>query len=201
VTVFERKKNFIHNRFTFALFLLKFRQYNENHLQNIVADFGVLVVPQGQMLDYLRAAFPKVKVKFQEADGIEFGNVEVILFPFHRKTAYNHTKVKESPLYEMFLPFNLDFHHKPCAFGIPAMNIKNGISIEPRFSKQFVVNVDYLFDRAFQLLGEECIEKEQKEFRALLVGKCFFESRIQSERSKPRQFLGIIILVEKIYVI
>ena len=180
VSVFKRKNNLIHNRFTFALFLLKSRQNDIDHLQNIVADFRVLIVPQGQILNHLRAAIPKIKLRLQETDRIELGNIEIILFPFHRKTAYNYAKIKESPL----------FHNKPCACGIPAINIKHGIPIEPRFPKQFVVNIYYLFDRTFQLLGKKSIEQEQKQFRASLVSKCFFESGIQSERSKPRQFFG-----------
>jgi hypothetical protein len=190
MTVFERKNNLIHNSFALALFFLEPRQDYIYHLQNIITDFRVLVVSQGQILDYFRTALPKIKLKLQEANGIELGNIEIIVFPFHRKTAHNHTKVKESPFYKMLLPFNLNFHREPCTCGIFAINIKYGISIEPRFSKQFVVNVNNLFDRAFQLFGKKSIEKEQKEFRALLVSKCFLERRIQSKRSKLRQFFG-----------
>jgi hypothetical protein len=47
VTIFERKKNFIHNCLALPFGFLEPRQNYENHLQNIVADFRVLVVPHG----------------------------------------------------------------------------------------------------------------------------------------------------------
>jgi hypothetical protein len=41
---------------------------------------------------------------------------------------------------------------------------------------------------AFQLLSEKSVEKEQKQFRALLVSKGFFESGIQRNARKIHFF-------------
>jgi hypothetical protein len=46
----------------------------------------------------------------------------------------------------------------------------------------------HVYDSFFENSFKEGIEKEQKEFRALLVSKGFFESEVQSERSKLRVF-------------
>jgi hypothetical protein len=42
----------------------------------------------------------------------------------------------------------------------------------------------HIYDRLFENSIEKSIEKEQKEFRALLISKGFFESEIQSKRGK-----------------
>jgi hypothetical protein len=159
-------------------------------LQHIVTDFGVQVVPNGQMLDYFRAGRSKVKVKIQKADGVEFGNVEVVLLSLLRKVSYCHAKVVECSAYEMFLLINLDFHNEPCACGIFAIDIKHRFAVELSFTELLSAQYAHLFNWAFKPVGEECVQKEQKEFRASLIGECFLESEIQSERGELRKFFN-----------
>jgi hypothetical protein len=168
-------------------FLFKSGKNNKSHLQRIVADFGVKVVPNRQMLNYFRAGLPKVKVKIKKADGVELGNVEVVFLPLFRKVGYGHAKVVECSAYEMLLLVNLNFHNEPCTGGILAIDIKHRFTVELSFAKLLSAQYAHLFNGAFEPVGEECIEEEQKEFRASLVGESFFESEIQSERRKPRK--------------
>jgi hypothetical protein len=90
----------------------------------------------------------------------------------------------------MLLLVNLNFYNEPGTCGILAINIEYGFSVEPCFSKQFVTDNAHILNRTSQLLGEKRIEQEQKPFRALLFGKGFFESEVQSKRSKLRVFNG-----------
>jgi hypothetical protein len=190
VPVLESEKQLVHNSFAFALFLFESGKNDKSHLEYIVRDFWVKVVPHGNMLDYFRTAFPKVKFKIHEAKGIKLGNVEIKVFALLCKVAYGHAEVVECSAYEMLLPVNLDFHHEPCTGGILAMHIKHGISVEPSFAKLLAAqNVDF-FNGAFKPISEESIQKEQKEFCASLVGEGFFESEIQRERCKPRKIFN-----------
>ena len=86
----------------------------------------------------------------------------------------------------MFLLIDLNLHNEPCTCGIFAINIEYGVPVEPCSPKLLVVYNTYFLDRAFQLFGEESVEKKQKQFCALLVSKGLFEGEIQSERSKLR---------------
>jgi hypothetical protein len=160
-------------------------------LQHIVTDFGVKVVSNGQMLDYFRAGLPKVKVKIKKADGVELWNVEVVLLSLLRKVGYGHAEVVESAAYEMFLLINLDFHNEPCACGIFAIDIKHSFAIELGFSKLLSAQYAHLFNRAFKPFGEKRVQKEQKEFRASLIGECFLESEIQSKRRELRKIFNM----------
>jgi hypothetical protein len=138
------------------------------------------------MLHYFRTILAKVKVKLQEADGIQLGNVEIKIFTLFRKVAYNHAKVKESPPYKMGLLVNLNFHNEPGTCGIFAIDIKHGIAVKLCFAKLLAIHNANILNRTSQLFGEKRIEQEQKPFRALLVSKSFLESEVQSKRSELR---------------
>jgi hypothetical protein len=142
------------------------------------------------MLNYFRAGLAKVKVKIKKADGVELGNVEVILLPFLRKVCYGHAEIVECSAYEMFLLVNLDFHNEPCTCSILAIDIKHRFAVEPSFAKLFSAQYAHLFNGALQFFGEKCVEEEHKEFRASLVGESFFESEIQSERCELRKLFN-----------
>jgi hypothetical protein len=88
----------------------------------------------------------------------------------------------------MLLLVNLDFHNESSTGGVLAINIKYRFAVELSFAKLLATQYVDLFNGAFQLLGENGVQKEQKEFRASLVGKGFFKSEIQSERSELRKF-------------
>jgi hypothetical protein len=150
----------------------------------------VKVVPDGQVLHYFRTRLAEVKVKIQKADGVKLGNVEVVLLSFLCKVGYGHAEVVESPAYEMFLLINLDFHNEPCTGGILTIDIKHRFAVEFSFTELFATQYVHLFNGAFKPVGEKCVQKEQKEFRASLVGEGFLESEIQSKRSEPRKFFN-----------
>jgi hypothetical protein len=183
VTVLEGKEKLVKKRFALALGLFEPRQDYESHLEHIVANLRMPVVPQRQVLDCLCAGFAEVKVKLQKADGVELGNVEVVFISFLRKAAYSHTEIVKSPAYEMLLLFYLDFHNESCTCGIFAIDVKHCIPVELSLSEQFTAYYAHLFDGCLQLFCEKGVEEEQKEFRSLLVSKGFFESGIQSKRS------------------
>jgi hypothetical protein len=188
VPVRESEQDFIHNRLAFTLGFGEPRQNDECHLEHIITDFGVPVVPHGQVLHYLRAVLPKIKVKVHKTDGVEFGNAEVKTFALLGDIAYSHAEVIESASYEMLLPINLNFHNEPCAFGILAIDIEYSVPVEPCSSELLTIYYAYLFDGAFEFFRKESVEEEQKEFRALLVGECSFECEVQSKRSELRMF-------------
>jgi len=186
--VFHGKKNFIRNRFAFALGLFESRENHESHAKHIVADFKVFVVSHRQVLNNFRAVLAEVQVEIQKTYGIELGNVEVIFLPFLCKVTYNHAKVKECSCYEMLLILNLYLHNKPSTAGILAVDVKEGSSFAHRSAEQFVPAYFHLFNGVFELFCEKGVQKKQKQVLASLVSECSFESEVQSERSELWMF-------------
>jgi hypothetical protein len=156
----------------------------------------VKFVGKGNVLNNLIAVFPEIRVKVEETERVNNGNVIVIRdflpLAFHPaflgKVGYRYAKVEEASFDKVLLFLHLHFNDEPCPTGILALYVKHGTPVSPCFaSLDGVYYFDILYG-FFENSLEESVEEEQKEFLALLVGEGFFESEVQSERSELRMF-------------
>jgi hypothetical protein len=158
----------------------------------VVSNLRVKVVGKGNVLHNHVAALPEIRIKIEEADGVNNRDVVVVwdflsfalFFAFFGKVGYRHAQVEEASLDKMLLFLNLHLDNKPCAGGILALHVKHRPSASPCFAGQNCLYDFHVCDGGFEDFFEEGVEQEQEQVFALLVGKGFFEREIKRERGE-----------------
>jgi hypothetical protein len=172
-------------------------EHGKSHINKAyvsVSYFRISFIGKGKILHYLIVAFPKVKIKVDEAQRINSREVEVPILAFWCAVCYSHAQIEKRSFDEIGLFSHLHFNNELIPFGILAIYVEDGVPATLGFALYIRVFDVYCLYWVRKLSFEESVEQSNKQVAVSFACERSFESPIERELSVAtlRRKLGFV---------